>query len=85
MNQHIRLNLREAGCPFCRTHPNRNALFRLRYSETLRPSPEVEDFEGWVEECIQCGIYIINPRYDETEFEKIYNHLSRKGKGSTTV
>lgn len=85
MADRAKLTLTEKGCPYCQTGPTRNAVHRIVYSETHLAAPNVEDFEGWVEECERCGVYLVNPRYDEQEFAVIYRHLSRKGSGASLV
>ena len=65
-------------CPWCDRPSGSNTVHRVRYAETLSASPNVADFEGWIDECSECGIYWVNPRYHERDFAAYYTQLSTK-------
>jgi SAM-dependent methyltransferase len=73
-----RLRLASRDCPYCGTPSGSNVVHRLRYSETLSAVAGIEDFDGWVDACSRCGIYMVNPRYDVAEFPRLYPALSAK-------
>jgi len=89
----LKLSLSTATCPFCsadrqnkrNTQRERKIVHRLKYSDIHLAYPDIDDFDGWVEMCNRCGIYFVNPRYDESEFELIYRNLSKKGEGASLV
>jgi len=93
VSKKVTISLSFAECPFCKDGESvkdeiasdKRIVHRLKYSEVHLSCPEIEDFEGWVEECDNCGIYFVNPRYDEQEFALLYKNLSRKGAGFTLV
>jgi len=80
-----RLTLTPMGCPYCGEHDPGPVVHRPRYADTLLAEPDIEDFEGWIQPCSQCGVYVVNPRYPEAEFQHIYTRLSRKGSSDSIV
>jgi SAM-dependent methyltransferase len=93
LDKKIKISLDVSQCPFCKdVKPGsdkpasaRKIVHRLKYSDVLLGYPGIEDFEGWVEQCDDCGIYFVNPRYDEKEFSLLYKNLSKKGSSSNLV
>jgi SAM-dependent methyltransferase len=73
-----RLRLTARDCPYCGMPSRSNVVHRLRYGETLSALAGIEDFEGWVDRCDACGIYMVNPRYDVADFPLLYPALSAK-------
>lgn len=84
MTKPIKLNLRAGRCPTCDLS-KRKVVHELNYQDVHLAVPEVEDFRGKVRECSECGLYLVEPRYDEEQFALIYKNLSRKGQGSSVV
>ncbi len=80
----IALTLSPGHCPACDLS-KRPIVHTLNYSDTHLRQPAIADFGGCVRSCADCGLYLVEPRYDEDEFALIYTALSRKGRDSSTV
>ena len=74
----VRTSSQFLACPWCCAEPGSNTVHTLRYKETLCARESVEDFEGIIDRCDQCGVFWANPRYIEEEFPAFYGELSRK-------
>ena len=80
----VRLQLNPGHCPFCPLQ-DRPVVHRVRYRDVHLRQPGIEDFEGVVRSCDDCGLYLVEPRYEEAQFPLLYSNLSRKGRGSSVV
>jgi len=72
------LRLNTKNCPFCDRPQGSAVVARPRYSRTLQRLESIADFSGTIDHCETCGLYFVNPRYDEEEFSLLYKSLSLK-------
>ena len=60
------------ACPYCGTTAVKN-IFTLRYYDTILHTKDINDFNGAVLMCQNCGIYFLSPRFSLVQFQILYN------------